>query len=185
MWGTGDQSEHVELDMPSFVVIGSGEDSRSKVVEIRDVDAGMASHMPGVQWNCVWSTAQQPPEAPGPRPGFGPRGSGQLPSGATCWAIFAFDPGLSTPFHHTATLDYDIVLEGEVTLGLEQGDILLRAGDCVVIPAVMHSWRTESKGCTISVTYCGLEPPQKQKGDECGEQEIKASMWSLICRALS
>jgi len=172
--------------MSRFVVIGSGEDGRSKVVEVRDVDAGMASRMPGVQWNCVWSTAQQPPEIPGPR--RGPDDAWldlQLPSGATRWAIFAFDPGLSTPFHHTATLDYDIVLEGEVTLGLEQGDILLRAGDCVVIPAVMHSWRTDSKGCTISVAYCGLEPPQKQKGDECGEQEIKASMWSLICRALS
>jgi len=154
MWGTGDQSEHVELDMPSFVVIGSGEDGRSTVVEIRDVDAGMATRMPGVQWNCVWSTAQQPPEVPGPR--RGPDDAWldlQLPSGATRWAIFAFDPGLSTPFHHTATLDYDIVLAGEVTLGLEQGDILLRAGDCVVIPAVMHKLEDRFQGLH---DFCGV-----------------------------
>jgi quercetin dioxygenase-like cupin family protein len=150
--------------MSRFVVIGSGEDGRSKVVEVRDVGAGMTPRLPGVQWNCVWSTAQQPPEIPGAR--RGPDDAWldiQLPSGATRWAIFAFDPGLSTPFHHTATLDYDIVLDGEVTLGLEQGEILLRAGDCVVIPAVMHSWKTDSRGCTISVMYCGLEPPQKSR----------------------
>jgi quercetin dioxygenase-like cupin family protein len=83
-----------------------------------------------------------------------------LPAAATRWAVFSFEAGLSTPFHHTATLDYDIVLEGEITLALEEGDVVLQAGDSAVIPAAMHAWKTGEKGCTRSVVYFGLKPPQ-------------------------
>lgn len=146
--------------MPRFVVIGVGEDGRSKVVEVRDIAAGMTPRLPGVAWNCAWSTTQQPPEIPWPRRGQDAEWMDiELPPGATRWALFTFEPGLTTPLHHTATLDYDVVLEGEVILGLDEGEILLRAGDCLMMPATMHSWRTGDKGCTISVVYTGLEPP--------------------------
>jgi quercetin dioxygenase-like cupin family protein len=145
-----------------FVVIGVGEDGRSRVVEVRDVVAGMVPRFPSVQWNCVWGTAQQPPELPVPRRSLDELWLDiQLPAGATRWAIFNFHPGLSTSLRHSATLDYNVVLDGEVTLGLEEGEILLCAGDCVIIPAALHSWRTGSKSCTISVVYWGLEPPGK------------------------
>jgi quercetin dioxygenase-like cupin family protein len=138
-----------------------GADGRSKVVEIRDIAGGMAPRFPRVHWNCVWTTAEQPPElSVSRRPRDAEWLNIQLLPGATRWVIFTFEPGLSTPFHHTATLDYDVILEGEVTLALEDGDILLGAGDCVVIPAAVHSWRTGDRGCIISVMYNGLEPPQ-------------------------
>jgi quercetin dioxygenase-like cupin family protein len=147
--------------MSKFVVVGLGKDGQSKVAEIRDVAEGMAPRLPGVRWNCVWSTAQHPPEVSGPRRGKDAAWLDiELSATATRWAMFSFDGGLSTPFHHTATLDYDIVLEGEVTLALEEGEVVLRAGDSVVIPAAMHAWRTGAKGCTMSVVYLGLEPPQ-------------------------
>ena len=150
-----------------FVVIGLGEDGRSRVDDVRDVAAGMLPRLPNVHWNCVWSTAQQPPELPVPRRGRDAAWLDlQLPPGATRWAMFNFHPGLSTPFHHTATLDYDIVLDGEVTLGLEQGEILLHAGDSVMIPGVMHSWSTGSKPCVLSVMYCGLAAPPADMRDE-------------------
>ncbi len=146
--------------MPRFVVIGLGEDGRSKVVEIRDIAAGMSPRLPGVGWNCAWSTLHQPPEIPWPRRGQDDEWMDlELPAGATRWALFTFEAGLSTPLHHTATLDYDVILDGEVTLGLDEGNILLRAGDCVLIPAAMHSWQTDARSCTISVVYSGLEPP--------------------------
>jgi quercetin dioxygenase-like cupin family protein len=147
--------------MSKFVVVGLGESGQSKVAEIRDVEAGMTPRLPGIQWNCVWSTTQQPPEVIAPRRGKDTAWLDiDLPAAATRWAVFSFEAGLSTPFHHTATLDYDIVLEGEITLALEEGDVVLQAGDSAVIPAAMHAWKTGEKGCTISVVYFGLKPPQ-------------------------
>ena len=48
------------------------------------------------------------------------------------------DPGM----HATPTVDYVIVLEGEVTLVLDGGEeTLLRQGDIVVQVGVRHAWR--------------------------------------------
>jgi quercetin dioxygenase-like cupin family protein len=51
-------------------------------------------------------------------------------------------PGLDpSGFHRTATLDYIMVTEGEVTLMLDIGETVVRAGDMVVQRNTNHSWR--------------------------------------------
>lgn len=48
-------------------------------------------------------------------------------------------------FHATATTDLLIVLEGEITLELENGDVRrVRAGDIVVQRGTSHNWRNDS-----------------------------------------
>jgi mannose-6-phosphate isomerase-like protein (cupin superfamily) len=42
--------------------------------------------------------------------------------------------------HKTATLDYVVVLRGEVTLMLDEGDVTLKPGDLVVQRATNHDW---------------------------------------------
>ena len=43
-------------------------------------------------------------------------------------------------FHRTPTLDYGIVLEGEIWALLEKGETLMRAGDVVVQRGTSHAW---------------------------------------------
>jgi hypothetical protein len=51
-------------------------------------------------------------------------------------------PGLDPQgFHRTATLDYIMLTEGEVTLMLDIGETVVRAGDLVVQRNTNHSWR--------------------------------------------
>ena len=47
-------------------------------------------------------------------------------------------------FHRTDTLDYVMILDGEVTLELDGGSVALRSGDCVVQRATRHAWRNKS-----------------------------------------
>ena len=55
-------------------------------------------------------------------------------------------PGGVSPMHRTLTLDYGIIMSGEVELVLESGEKrLLRAGDTLVQRATMHQWRNPSK----------------------------------------
>lgn len=53
----------------------------------------------------------------------------------------------SEPFmHRTQSLDYGIVLEGEVEMILDSGEVnLLKRGDVAVQRATMHAWRNTSK----------------------------------------
>ena len=46
--------------------------------------------------------------------------------------------------HRTESIDYGIVLEGEVTLVLDQGETLLRTGDVVIQRGTNHAWANRS-----------------------------------------
>jgi mannose-6-phosphate isomerase-like protein (cupin superfamily) len=56
------------------------------------------------------------------------------------------------PFmHRTQTIDYGIVLEGEITLLVDEGETTVRAGDIVVQRGTNHGWANRSgKNCRIA-----------------------------------
>ncbi len=53
--------------------------------------------------------------------------------------------------HRTETIDYAIVLEGEVTMILDDSEVLLKTGDVVVQCGINHAWSNRSdKVCRIA-----------------------------------
>ena len=51
------------------------------------------------------------------------------------------EPG-APGMHTTATIDFEVVLDGEVWLELDDGEeVHLHAGDCVVQNGTRHAWR--------------------------------------------
>ena len=53
--------------------------------------------------------------------------------------------------HRTETIDYAIVLEGEITMVLDEEDVVLKAGDVVVQCGTAHAWSNRSNApCTIA-----------------------------------
>ena len=61
--------------------------------------------------------------------------------------------------HKTNTIDYAIVLSGEIWAVLDEGEVLLRAGDCLVQRGTNHAWsnRTE-KPCVIAFVLIAAKP---------------------------
>ena len=62
------------------------------------------------------------------------------------FADFApFDPDVPVMHHRTQSLDYGIVLEGDMAMDLDDGSsTLLTKGDIVVQRGTMHAWRNAS-----------------------------------------
>jgi hypothetical protein len=80
----------------------------------------------------------------------------------------AQSPGLAETFevtgmHTTPTVDYTIVLDGEVWLELDDGELThLQTGDVVVQNATRHGWRNRSdKPVTLAAVLIGA---QTEKG---------------------
>jgi mannose-6-phosphate isomerase-like protein (cupin superfamily) len=48
--------------------------------------------------------------------------------------------------HRTETIDYGIVLEGELVLILDEGETVVRAGDVIVQRGTSHAWANRSDG---------------------------------------
>ena len=54
-------------------------------------------------------------------------------------------PGVHPGMHRTETLDYAIVLEGEIWAVMEEGETLLRAGDVLIQRGTNHAWANRSE----------------------------------------
>jgi hypothetical protein len=53
-------------------------------------------------------------------------------------------PGMHPGMHRTETLDYAIVLEGEIYAVMDDGEALLRAGDVLIQRGTNHAWANRS-----------------------------------------
>ena len=62
-------------------------------------------------------------------------------------------------FHKTDTIDYAIVLSGEIYALMDEGEVLLKAGDVLVQRGTNHAWsnRTEAP-CCIAFVLIDAEP---------------------------
>lgn len=62
-------------------------------------------------------------------------------------------------FHKTASLDYAIVLEGEIVAMLDDGEAVMRPGDILVQRATNHSWSNRSNAtCRMAFVLLDLAP---------------------------
>ncbi len=61
--------------------------------------------------------------------------------------------------HTTDTVDFDVVVSGEVVLELDDGaEVLLKPGDCVIQNGTRHAWHNRSSAnCLIAVTLLGAQ----------------------------
>jgi quercetin dioxygenase-like cupin family protein len=57
-----------------------------------------------------------------------------------------FCPEAVAPMHRTLSLDYGVVIEGEVEAVLDSGEVkVLKRGDVLVQRGTLHAWRNKSK----------------------------------------
>ncbi|CAL3967000.1 hypothetical protein PZA11_003436 [Diplocarpon coronariae] len=67
-------------------------------------------------------------------------------SGGSVLRIVDMAPGMTSAMHRTTSLDYGVVLEGNVELVLDGGEkVVLSRGDTAVQRATNHAWRNTSQ----------------------------------------
>ena len=73
----------------------------------------------------------------------------------------AMDPDASRHpgMHRTATVDYAIVLSGEIVAIMDEGETRLAAGDCLVQRGTNHAWSNKSDApCLVAFILVSAEP---------------------------
>jgi quercetin dioxygenase-like cupin family protein len=63
---------------------------------------------------------------------------------ATEIRVVELPPGARREMHRTDTIDYGLVLSGELYVVLERGETLLRPGDIIVQRGTNHAWQNRS-----------------------------------------
>ena len=167
----------------------TGRDSSGKSVFANDatVPPITLSLLPGFEFHRLWG-ADSPPSLPSdgtppPHPRYFP------PVGGFRFGFFTIPPDTQTVaqqtdlpaafaeiqsklpgmvevlepmhpgMHTTDTVDFDVVLSGEIYLVLDDGaELLLKAGDSVIQNGTRHAWENRSnQDCIIAVALIGAE----------------------------
>ena len=130
--------------------IVTGHDATGTSVVLSDGPVPVSRQIPGdgVAFHEIWNTSGAPapitaaePTEPTERELAVPP-----PPRGTKIRINEFAPGylneagLQSPVHRTESVDYGIVLEGEITLVLDASEVTLGAGDIVVQRGTDHAW---------------------------------------------
>ncbi len=94
----------------------------------------------GERFTLIWTTEGFPVDNTDLRDG-GKREIGiTLPRG-TVFRVGEIAPGVRSPMHRTNSVDYGIVLEGELDMEMDGGDrVHLAVGDVVVQRGTNHAW---------------------------------------------
>lgn len=61
--------------------------------------------------------------------------------------------------HKTSTIDYALVLDGEIWALMDEGETLLKAGDCLVQRGTNHAWSNRADTpCRVAFILINAEP---------------------------
>jgi mannose-6-phosphate isomerase-like protein (cupin superfamily) len=162
------------------IVTGNDAEGRSSIVEDGLPPAVITvPERPGYVVSNVWTTAETPadidrPDASTAHRGILPPGNGTIlrvieyppepetreefeaMARATFRALYpdvAHNPDAATHagMHTTETVDYAIILDGEITAVMDDGETVMKAGDILIQRGTNHAWANRSgKPCRIA-----------------------------------
>lgn len=127
--------------------IVTGHDAAGKSIVLSDGPAPHSRRLPeGATFHEVWRTGATPAPLTFSEDSEPTAGSNELAPGpgGTVIRITEMAPGAVSPVHRTETVDYGIVLEGEIVLVLDDSEVALRGGDIVVQRGTDHAWENRS-----------------------------------------
>lgn len=139
------------------VVTGHDEQGKA-VIKIDDTINGKL-HDDDAAFALVWTTDTLPANNQDDVDGSKKEIGLASPGGSVLRIVDMF-PGKSSPMHRTQTLDYGIVLEGEIELELDDGRVTtVKAGEIVIQRGTVHAWNNKTdKICRIAFILIDAEP---------------------------
>ena len=118
----------------------TGHDANGKaVVKIDEVAKNVTSGRPGATACNIWTTEGFPVNNDGDADEGQRKVATTLKSG-TIFRIIEFAPGLAARNHRTDSIDYIVVISGEIEMELDDTLVRLKAGDVMVQRGTIHNW---------------------------------------------
>lgn len=137
----------------------TGHDAKGRaVVTIDEVSRNIASSRPGASACVVWTTEGFPATNDGSAD-EGLKKVGTTLKNGTIFRIIEFAPGVAPRNHRTDSIDYIVVMAGEIDMELEGSTVHLKAGDVMVQRGTIHNWVNRgTQPCVLAVVLVDAKP---------------------------
>lgn len=147
------------MDISSLrrVVTGHDEQGRSTVV-VDETVKNVFSPRPGAAYSVIWSSEGFPLSNDGNDDPSTKKIGTSIDNG-TVFRVVSFGPGVAPRNHRTDSIDYAVVMAGEIDMVLDTGTVRLRAGDVLVQRGTIHDWINSGPiPCVIAFALIAAKP---------------------------
>ncbi|AKH98914.1 cupin domain-containing protein [Hoeflea sp. IMCC20628] len=143
----------------SFRRIVTGHNEHGKAVVAKDDLLEAKEIRPGADACLMWTTEGFPIDNDDDFDGKD-RAVATSHDNGTVLRVIQYGPGVSGRLHRTDSLDYAIVISGEIVMPLEDGEsVTLKAGDVLVQRGTIHNWVNKSDApCVIAFVLIAAKP---------------------------
>ena len=137
----------------------TGHDANGKaVVRIDDVAAHVASDRANMSRQLIWTTAELPVEFAEDGEDKGAREIGTTIKNGSVFRVIEYGPGVAPRNHRTDSIDYAVVISGEIDMEMDDTVVHLKAGDVLVQRGTIHNWvNNGSEPCVIAFVLISAE----------------------------
>jgi quercetin dioxygenase-like cupin family protein len=139
------------------VVTGHDANGRA-TVKIDEIAKNITSSRPRQSAVVVWTTDTLPANNDGDFDGA-TRKTGTTLSSGTVFRVVEFSPGVAPRNHRTDSIDYAVVMSGEIDMDLDGTVVRLKAGDVLVQRGTIHNWINRGNApCVIAFALIDAKP---------------------------
>ena len=137
----------------------TGHDSSGKaIVRIDEVVGNLRVGRPGAMVAPIWTTEGFPVNNDG-HDDAATRAVGTTLAGGTILRVVEFSPGVQARNHRTDSIDYAIIMQGEIDMEMDGSMIHLKAGDVLVQRGTIHNWINNGNApCVIAFALIDAKP---------------------------
>src|SRR5262249_50059556 len=139
-------------------VVTGHDNSGRAVVSVDEVTKNVVSARPGASASVIWTTEGFPVDNSG-NDDTSRRKVGPTLAGGPIFRVVEFSPGVQGRNHRTDSIDYAVIISGEIDMDVDGANVHLKAGDVLVQRGTIHNWINKgTQPCVIAFILIDAKP---------------------------
>ena len=141
-------------------VVTGHDKNGNAIVELDEIGTAKKNPRPGSEYVELWSTDEGFPISNDVFKDPVKNKIGTSIDNGTVFRVVKFEPGVAPRNHRTDSIDYGVVIRGELDMELDNGKVVhLKAGDCIVQRGTIHNWVNRgTEACLVAFILIWAKP---------------------------
>jgi quercetin dioxygenase-like cupin family protein len=137
----------------------TGHDANGKAIaKIDEVVKNVREGRPGAMAHAIWTTEGFPVNND-KQDDAGARPVQTTLANGTIFRVIEFKPGVQARNHRTDSIDYIVVMSGEIDMEMDGTTVHIKAGDVMVQRGTIHNWiNNGTESCILAVALIDAKP---------------------------
>ena len=148
------------MTFPLRRIVTGHDEQGNAIVKIDEIAQHWREGRPGGTILNVWTTDTAPANNSLDTDGGMREGKFTMIQNGSVFRILDFKPGLERRMHRTDSIDYIVVMSGEIDMELDNGvEVHLKQGDVMVQRGTIHNWINRgAETCVMAVILIHADP---------------------------